>query len=91
MEFKYTTFLKENADKKPVLKFKFENKNYKFNLHMSAGRYCFTDKKEFGKNAPEEFLKTATGTNTSEFCTSPQSLKDFFRKRGATDVKIEME
>ena len=70
------------------IEFDYKNKHYKFKIHNSIGRYCFSDWNDYNTKAPEEFQKTLGGSNMSEYCAEPQGFKDTLRKRGALNVEI---
>jgi len=85
------TIDKINDEKRIFLNFRFENKNYKFEVEDILGRYHFSDKNEYKEKAPSEFLYTMSGTDMCEHSAKSMEFKKVFRRRGAENVSFTHE
>ena len=77
-----------NDEKSAHLEFDFKGKHYKFKVHYSIGRICFSDWKDYEKRAPKNMLKTKADTPFSEYCATPQRMADSLKERGAKNVEV---
>ena len=74
-----------NIENSARLEFDFKCKHYKFKVHMSLGRYCFSSQE---KVLPKALSKTKSNTEMFDYCAKPQRFKDAFRSRGCKNVEI---